>query len=140
MEYNFKGNTYVVGLNPNNQKMYIIYNNIPYYTDYPLDEIKNKIIGEANKISKLDKISSLSEKKKILNYFNINDCISKNIQNERLIFGIAYSNCLPSIWNLYPEDDNNGKKDEEIDSFQINFYSQPKKYKLSLIYFKEKSL
>ena len=69
MEYNeyiFNGNTYTIVFGSNNQKMYIKFKNILYYSNYSLNEIKNKILEEANKISKLNKIPSLNEKRKIL--------------------------------------------------------------------------
>ena len=59
-------------------------------------------------------------------------------KKKKLVFGISNQYFLPSIWNIFPEDNIQNNKDNfEIDTFQVNLYKKPKECKLLLITFND---
>ena len=130
--YNYKNGIYQIRFKLLNEKIKIFYNNSLYSSNYSLQDIIDKIKKEVNKIGKYEKISSLTEKRKKLESFDIISCLEKNILQNKLVFGASYGNCLPSIWNIFPEDNKNIE-----DTFQINLYRQSNIYKLLIIRFNE---
>ena len=135
--YNYKGEKYVITFKGLQEKIKVYYKNCYYYSNYTLNQISDKIKKEADKIKKYEDILSLNEKNKLLKSFDIMWCISKNISKNKLTFGLSYTNCLPSIWSIFPEDTDNNKNNSDKDTFQINLYSESRNYKLLLLYFKE---
>ena len=130
--YIYKGKYYNIRFNLLNEKIKIFYNNSQYFSNYSLNDIIVKIKKEVTKINKFKDIISLTEKKKKLEKFNIITCLEKNITNHKLVFGASYADCLPSIWNIFPEDEQNKE-----DTFQINLYIHLNSYKLLLIRFNQ---
>ena len=131
-DYKYKGEIYKIRFKLLIGKIKIFYNNNLYSSNYSLQDIIDKIKKEVNKIGKYEKISSLTEKRKKLESFDIISCLEKNILQKILVFGASYGNYLPSIWNIFPGDDKNKE-----DTFQINLYKQSNIYKLLIIRFNE---
>ena len=136
MNYVYKEENYTININELTQKIKIRYKNKKYSSKYSFNDIKNRIVKEVDKISKFKNITSLTKKRKQLKNYNIINCMKENIGKKILIFDSAYAGYLPSIWNIFPEDDLNGN-DEDIDTFQLNLYEESKNIKLNLIYFIE---
>ena len=134
-KYEYKEEDYFIRFNEINERIKIYYDNKVYLTNYTLKQISDKIKDEVNKIQKYEKISNITEKRKQLqDDFDIINCLQQNIDKNQLTFGTSYSNCLPSFWNLFPEDEEKkNQNDLDIDSFQINLYSNLEEYKLLLI-------
>ena len=123
--YKYKEEDYFIRFNEINERIKIDYDNKVYLTNYTLKQISDKIKDEVTKIQKYEKISNITEKRKQLqDDFDIINCLQQNIDKNQLTFGTSYSNCLPSFWNLFPEDEEKkNQNDLDIDSFQINLYS-----------------
>ena len=138
-KYKYKEEDYIIRFNEINERIKIYYDNKVYLTNYTLKQISDKIKDEVNKIQKYEKISNITEKRKQLqDDFDIINCLQQNIDKNQLTFGTSYSNCLPSFWNLFPEDEEKkNQNDLDIDSFQINLYSNLEEYKLLLINFNQ---
>ena len=133
-DYTYKDEKYTISFGDLEEKIKIYYNDKLYISKYNLNYINNQIKKDVNlnKIKKYEKIQSLTEKKKMLEKdFDIKKCLYKNINNNKLFFAFAYSNCLLSRWNLFPDNNNN---DPLIDVFQINLHFEEQISKLSLIY------
>ena len=138
-KYKYKEEDYFIRFNEINERIKIYYDNKVYLTNYTLKQISDKIKDEVNKIQKYEKISNITEKRKQLqDDFDIINCLQQNIDKNQLTFGTSYSNYLPSFWNLFPEDEEKkNQNDLDIDSFQINLYSNLEEYKLLLINFNQ---
>ena len=129
-DYDYKGKKYNIRFNRLNGKIKVFHNNAEYKSNYSLNDIIIKLKAEVNKFYKYEKIKSLTEKRKKFENFNIISCLKNNLIHNKLIFGVSYTNCLPSIWKIFPEDN-----EDNEDTFQIQLYKQTKIYKLLLIRF-----
>ena len=128
------GKTYEIRFNQINEKIRVDFGNTQYYSKYSLQEIKERLTKETYKIQKYKDITSINEKKKKFKNFDIYKCLKINILSRKLHFGNTNLIFLPSIWKIFPEDNN---QNSDVDTFQINLYSETYIYKLLVLYFNE---
>ena len=123
----------MITFNQLDQEIKVKFENNHYFSNYSLNQIMEKLEKEVIKISKFDGIISINKKKKKLkNDIDIRRCLDENINHKKLKFNSSFENCISSIWELYPEEEDNSS---EKDTFQINLYCESNIYKLLIIYF-----